>query len=183
MNKAQQKFLQRFLTYLTVEKSSSLLTVNNYERDINSFSEFLVTRFGENFQWKQVGALDIRAYLAELNKQDYARRTIARRISALRSFYKYMVRENILEYNPFAKVKSPKLEKKLPVFLEELEINELLDKPIRKELTVRDIEALYKRISEEKPKKAENKNFRLFYIFYFNLNNLWKKFFFGFGGS
>ena len=85
MNKAQQKFLQRFLTYLTVEKSSSLLTVNNYERDINSFSEFLVTRFGESFQWKQVGALDIRAYLAELNKQDYARRTIARRISALRS--------------------------------------------------------------------------------------------------
>ena len=59
MNKAQQKFLQRFLTYLTVEKSSSLLTVNNYERDINSFSEFLVTRFGESFQWKQVGALDI----------------------------------------------------------------------------------------------------------------------------
>ena len=146
MNKAQQKFLQRFLTYLTVEKSSSLLTVNNYERDINSFSEFLVTRFGESFQWKQVGALDIRAYLAELNKQDYARRTIARRISALRSFYKYMVRENILEYNPFAKVKSPKLEKKLPVFLEELEINELLEQPPKEGLGLRDqaiLELLY----------------------------------------
>ena len=123
MNKTQANLLRKFLTYLTVEKSSSLLTVGNYERDIKSFSEFLQERFGENFTWKQVGTLDIRAYLTDLNKKEYSRRTIARRISALRSFYKYMVRENILESNPFTKVKTPKLEKKLPVFLEEVEIS------------------------------------------------------------
>ena len=146
MNKSQEKFLKRFLTYLTVEKSSSLLTVNNYERDINCFSDFLVERFNGDFQWSQVGALDIRAYLSFLNKEEYARRTIARRISALRSFYKYMVRENILEYNPFAKVRTPKLEKKLPVFLEEFEINELLNLPEQEGLGLRDqaiLELLY----------------------------------------
>jgi integrase/recombinase XerC len=146
MNKSQEKYLKRFLTYLTVEKSSSLLTVNNYERDINSFAEFLADRFNGDFQWSQVGALDIRAYLSFLNKEEYARRTIARRISALRSFYKYMVRENILEYNPFVKVRTPKLEKKLPVFLEEFEINELLNLPEQEGLGLRDqaiLELLY----------------------------------------
>ena len=146
MNKSQEKFLKRFLTYLTVEKSSSLLTVNNYERDINCFSDFLVERLNGDFQWSQVGALDIRAYLSFLNKEEYARRTIARRISALRSFYKYMVRENILEYNPFAKVRTPKLEKKLPVFLEEFEINELLNLPEQEGLGLRNqaiLELLY----------------------------------------
>lgn len=146
MNNAQQNFLKRFLTYLSVEKSSSLLTVNNYEKDIKSFAEFLVERFNEDFHWKQVGPLDIRAYLAFLNKEEYARRTIARKISALRSFYKYMVRENILEYNPFAKVRTPKLEKKLPVFLEEFEINELLNLPQQEGLGLRDqaiLELLY----------------------------------------
>ena len=146
MNKSQEKYLKRFLTYLTVEKSSSLLTVNNYERDINSFAEFLTDRFNGDFQWSQVGALDIRAYLSFLNKEEYARRTIARRISALRSFYKYMVRENILEYNPFVKVRTPKLEKKLPVFLEEFEINELLNLPDQEGLGLRDqaiLELLY----------------------------------------
>jgi len=146
MNNAQQNFVKRFLTYLSVEKSSSLLTVNNYEKDIKSFAEFLMERFNGDFHWKQVGPLDIRAYLAFLNKEEYARRTIARKISALRSFYKYMVRENILEYNPFAKVRTPKLEKKLPVFLEEFEINELLNLPAQEGLGLRDqaiLELLY----------------------------------------
>ena len=146
MNKTQANLLRKFLTYLTVEKSSSLLTVGNYERDIKSFSEFLVERFGEDFTWKQIGTLDIRAYLTDLNKKEYSRRTIARRISALRSFYKYMVRENILESNPFTKVKTPKLEKKLPVFLEEVEINELLELPDTEGLGLRDqaiLELLY----------------------------------------
>ena len=146
MNKTQANLMRKFLTYLTVEKSSSLLTVGNYERDIKSFADFLRERFGEDFAWKQVGTLDIRAYLTDLNKKEYSRRTIARRISALRSFYKYMVRENILASNPFASIKTPKLEKKLPVFLEELEINELLELPDTEGLGLRDqaiLELLY----------------------------------------
>ena len=71
----------------------------------------------------------MRGYLAELNEKQYARRTIARRISALRSFFKYLVREAVIEYSPLTKVRTPKLEKKLPAFLDEIEINELLAMP------------------------------------------------------
>ena len=81
-----------------------------------------------------------------MNEADYARRTIARRISSLRSFYKFLVRENYVKINPFVKVRTPKLVKKLPVFLEELEINELLKLPGTDELGLRDqalLEILY----------------------------------------
>lgn len=91
--------------------------------------------------------LDIRSYLADMNGKKYARTTIARRISALRSFYKYLQRENKVKQNPFVKVRTPKLEKHLPVFLEEFEVNELLELPdTTGELGLRDqavLELLY----------------------------------------
>lgn len=143
---AQYPMVDKFLRYLQVEKNTSPLTVKNYDADISLFSSFLADRFGSEFQWHQVGVLDIRAYLALLNKEKYARTTIARRISSLRSFYKFLLREDYMEQNPFVKVRTPKLEKRLPVFLEELEINDLLSLPDRNELGLRDqaiLELLY----------------------------------------
>ncbi len=142
MGTTQQKYLEKFINYLSVEKNSSPLTAINYQNDINCFYAFLNQRFNGKFDLAEIGPLDIRAYLAELNQKQYARRTIARRISSLRSFYKYLVRENCLEYNPFSKVKTPKLDKRLPVFLEETEINELLDMPEKTPLGMRDRAAL-----------------------------------------
>lgn len=142
----QSDVTEKFCAYLHIEKNASPLTVTNYRKDINAFAEFLRERFKNDFQWQQIGALDIRAYLAELNKHNYAKRTIARKISSLRSFYKYMVRENFLDYNPFVNVKTPKLDKKLPGFLEEFEINELLQLPSKTLLGMRDqavLELLY----------------------------------------
>ncbi len=119
---------EQFLNYLRVEKNDSPYTILNYGEDIRAFSDFLAAR-GKEHQWIQVTVLDIRSYLASLHKADMARRSIARRISSLRSFYRYLVREGKLKMNPFTKVKTPKLEKKLPVFLEEFEINHLLELP------------------------------------------------------
>ena len=82
----------------------------------------------QNFFWQQTGPLDVRGYLAELNEKQYARRTIARRISALRSFFKYLVREAVIEYSPLTKVRTPKLEKAAG-FLDEIEFNELMAMP------------------------------------------------------
>lgn len=88
----------------------------------------------------------MRGYLAELNEKQYARRTIARRISALRSFFKYLVREAVIEYSPLTKVRTP-VGKKPLTFLDEIEINELLAMPDKsKVLGVRDqavLEMLY----------------------------------------
>ena len=141
-----EQYPQRFLNYLTVEKACSGLTVTNYSKDLASFAAFWQQRTGKALLWEQVSSLDVRAYLAFLNEKGYARRTVARRISALRSFYKFLVRENILEVSPLAKVRSPKLEKKLPTFLEEVEVNELLTLPDTKPLGRRDqaiLELLY----------------------------------------
>lgn len=141
-----EQYPQRFLNYLTVEKACSELTVTNYNKDLASFAAFWQQRTGKAMLWEKVSSLDVRAYLAFLNEKGYARRTVARRISALRSFYKFLVRENILEVSPLAKVRSPKLEKKLPTFLEEVEVNELLTLPDTKPLGRRDqaiLELLY----------------------------------------
>lgn len=146
MTISQSELPDKFCAYLHIEKNASPLTVTNYQKDIKSFADFLQQRFDRDFQWQQIGALDIRAYLADLNKHNYAKRTIARKISSLRSFYKYLVRENYLEYNPFVNVKTPKLDKKLPSFLEEFEINELLQLPDKTLLGMRDqavLELLY----------------------------------------
>lgn len=141
-----KSILKKFITYLQVEKDCSENTQTSYTRDLEIFSVFMCKRSGNAFQWGQVSPLDVRAYLAELNNKHYSRRTIARRISALRSFYKYLVRENIIEYNPLAKVHSPKLDKKLPTFLDEIEVTELLELPDNTSLGIRDravLEMLY----------------------------------------
>lgn len=142
----KDELVEKFLSYLHVEKNSSDLTVTNYRKDLCAFKEFWSKRAGAASTWLEVAALDIRAYLADLNNKEYARRTIARRISALRSFYKYLVREGILTDSPLAKVHSPKLEKKLPVFLDQIEITELLEQPESDALGKRDaaiLELLY----------------------------------------
>ena len=90
--------------------------------------------------------IHIRSYLAFLNQQRYARRTIMRRISSLRSFYKYLLREGLVTANPFAGIRTPKLDKRLPVFLEESEIDAILDLPEETALGLRDravLEMLY----------------------------------------
>lgn len=144
-NKVMDKWAAGFLNYLNVEKNTSGLTVKSYAADMAIFQAFLLTR-KKKLQWQEVTILDIRAYLSLLNQQKFARRTIARRISSLRSFYKYLLRENIVKSNPFVKIRTPKLDKKLPVFLEEFEINELLEQPDDSILGLRDqaiLEMLY----------------------------------------
>lgn len=139
-------YIKKFLTYLEVEKDCSEHTLVNYKKDLIAFSTFMQEQPANDFFWEQVSPLNIRGYLSELNKKQYARRTIARKVSALRSFYKFLVRENILEYNPLAKIHSPKLDKKLPTFLDEIEITELMELPDANPLGIRDravLEMLY----------------------------------------
>ena len=101
--KKQQTHIRKcinFWQYLAVEKNTSALTVKNYAADIDIFAGFLKTRYPGGFNWQEINVLDIRSYLADMNGKKYARTTIARRISALRSFYKYLQRENKVKQNP-----------------------------------------------------------------------------------
>ena len=154
LDQKPDRWAEAFLDYLRIEKDDSPNTILNYKDDIAAFSGFLQKRKADA-GWTDVTILDIRSYLAELHRENLARRTIARRISALRSFYRYLLREGKVKLNPFAKVRTPKLEKRLPVFLEEFEINQLLESPdLSTELGRRDravLELLYStgcRVSE-----------------------------------
>lgn len=142
----RNNWVEKFKNYLLVEKNGSKLTAENYQRDISDFEQFMITKAGEAFAWDNVQVVQIRSYLAYLNHENYARRTIARRISSLRSFYKFLLREDYIAQNPFTKVRTPKLDKRLPVFLEEGEIDSLLDLPDNSVLGLRDqavLELLY----------------------------------------
>ena len=142
----RKEWAEKFYTYLLVEKNGSRLTGENYRRDISDFEQFMAAKAGADFNWNEVQVIHIRSYLAWLNHENYARRTIARRISSLRSFYKFLLREEYVAQNPFTKVRTPKLDKRLPVFLEETEIDSLLDLPDATPLGLRDqavLEMLY----------------------------------------
>ncbi len=140
------KLVDRFLTYLSVEKNCSELTKENYARDLEAFKVFYEGHYNNSLDWRICSPLQVRAYLSFLNEEKYAKRTVARKISSMRSFFKYLVRENLIDASPLAKVHSPKLDKKLPTFLDEVEINDLLALPEKKGLGLRDsaiLEMLY----------------------------------------
>ncbi len=140
------KEIKQFELFLQVEKNAAEHTLKSYLSDLESFFSFAQDNFPLDFSFANLTPLDIRSYLAYLNENNYARRTIARKISALRSFGKFLMREGKLEKNPFDKIKTPKLEKKLPVFLEMVEIEEMFSLPTDDELGRRDravLELLY----------------------------------------
>lgn len=117
-----------FFEFLKTEKNSSPHTLSNYERSLRFFRESL----GEGFQnWPELKPDDFRAYLYELMKVDTARATIRLRFAALRSFYQFLTHRQGLPKNPLKEVQLPKAEKKLPVTLNQQQIEDLLALPLQ----------------------------------------------------
>lgn len=112
--------LDRYLNYLRVEKNASLHTLRNYGRDIERFRDFLASRAGAAGEriWRGADRSLIRQYLAELSRSSLSKASIGRALSALRSFYRFMVREGLIAANPFGGVAGPRREKTLPRFLD-----------------------------------------------------------------
>jgi len=139
---ALTRFLDEFILYLQVEKNASPHTVMSYRADIERFSEFVQLQgAGEAFFMRAAPVL-IRAYLAELKAEQYESSTIARKIASLRSFFRYLRREDIINDNPFSAVHTPKFAKKIPVFLDLSEINNLFKLPANDHLGRRDLAIL-----------------------------------------
>lgn len=117
----------RFLAYLRAEKNASDHTTDHYASDLAQFIQFLKQHELESFA--AVSYAWARQYLADLSSKDYARRSVARKLSALRSFYLYLSREGFVDANPFAELRTPKQDKPLPKFMYLEEMNELLAVP------------------------------------------------------
>jgi integrase/recombinase XerC len=119
--------LDRFITYLIAEKNASPYTVKNYRQEIAQFLAFLKEEGIDS--WEGVDRHVLRRYLAWLKDQGYVKASIARKVSELRSFCRYLVREGILSSNPILAISSPKVPKRLPEYLDLHEVDALLSAP------------------------------------------------------
>lgn len=145
MSSLEEK-LEQFIFYLKVERNASQHTINSYRADIKAFLLFAQQQCAGEVLFTMITPSFIRGYLSEMKNHNYSRRTIARRIAALRSFFRHLCRENVINENPFSLVHTPKLEKRLPVFLDTIEIDSLLRLPDTSPLGRRDaaiLELLY----------------------------------------
>lgn len=119
----QNKALSSFIEYLQIEKNSSHYTIENYKRDIHEF--FLFLNEQRITDVASVEYIDVRLYLTNLYEKKLSKRTVARKTSCLRSFYKFLLREGKVKDNPFSLASLPKKEQRLPRFLYEEEVNQL----------------------------------------------------------
>jgi integrase/recombinase XerC len=117
---------QPFIDYLKFEKRYSVHTVRAYNDDLEQFFNYLEVAFGET-SVSTITTSFIRSWLASLKEQNITSKSINRKISSLKSFFKYQLRRGLLEKSPMAGIISPKSGKRLPVYVEEKDTQLLLD--------------------------------------------------------
>jgi len=125
-------FIDGFLSYLKTEKNYSKLTLESYQRDLFDGLEFFSSKLNREegkLKPQEVTPSLLRGYLSQLNERGLARSTIARRLAAWRSFFRYLLREGKASDNPLAGIKTPKMVKRLPNFLYENEAAVLVEAP------------------------------------------------------
>jgi len=123
------RYIDKFIKYLEIEKGLSRHTVINYATDLRIFSEFAGDKEPE-----EIDHLLLRRYLVYLRQLGLAKTSIARRFSALRSFFRFLCQEGYLDTNPASGLLTPKLDKKLPSFLTVEQVDRLLSLPARDKL-------------------------------------------------
>ncbi|MBA7472332.1 Tyrosine recombinase XerC [subsurface metagenome] len=122
-----QKIFDRYIQYLEAERNASPYTIRNYRADLADFFKFL--KGTELTLLNEVDRHVLRDYLSLLVERGIAKASIARKLSAIRSFFRYLVREEVIAKNSIEQVSSPKLDKRLPSFLTKEEMVKLLNTP------------------------------------------------------
>lgn len=120
-----KELILKFIEELKYEKNYSIFTINGYLSDLENFLEYL----NENDirEYSSVEYNDIRLYINYLYELNYNKKTISRYISSVRSFFKYLKRNHLIKNNPCILISNPKLDKKLPKYLNLDEINKFLN--------------------------------------------------------
>ncbi len=114
-----------FVTFLSKERNDSPHTVKAYERDLGAFAAFCQDYYGGPWSWAGVDRLAVRGFLAAEQRRGLAKRSVARALSALRTFYRFLNATRGLEVNPARAARTPKLEKTLPTYLDRAEVEKL----------------------------------------------------------
>lgn len=118
--------IQSFLDYLKFEKRYSIHTIISYQNDLSSFFDYLQKQYGTN-ELKDISHNFIRSWMAGLKEKGLSSRSINRKISALKSFLKYHLKQGNISHMPAANTLAPKIKKRLPGFIKEQEAKQLLD--------------------------------------------------------
>lgn len=122
LSETAKRYVNDFKIYLEVERNFSKHTIRAYESDIIAFLIWL-----DNVEPESVNHAKIKEYLIFIQKFNYSKTTLSRKISALRTFYRYLYRERIVDANPVSGMHSPKKSKNLPKFLTTTEIEQILN--------------------------------------------------------
>ena len=123
---ARYRDVAEFLTFLAKERNDSPHTVKAYGRDLALFAAFGDEYYGGGaWTWAGVDLLAMRSFMGSLQRRGLAKRSVARAVSGVRTFYRFLSSRRGLEVNPARGVRTPKLEKRLPVFLDRSQLEEL----------------------------------------------------------
>jgi integrase/recombinase XerC len=115
------------LRHLSNERQLSGHTVEAYRRDLSDLSDFLDRYYEERWSWQKVDRLAIRSFLTRLSMRSLSRRTIARKLSSARSFFRFLHREGIVAVNPARQVRAPRQGRALPGYLTQREMSRLFE--------------------------------------------------------
>lgn len=117
-----------FLDYLRYERNYSQETVKAYKEDLMQFEAYCAKKTGrESYSLAEVGAQTVRGWILSLMDEKAAVATVNRKLSTLRSFYRFLMKRGVCQNNPMLKIVGPKKKKRLPVFVKEKEMDRLLD--------------------------------------------------------
>ena len=126
MPQAEQQSIQHFLDYLKFEKRYSRHTITSYQNDLVAFFDFLHMQFGE-LALVDIKPTFVRSWLAGLKENGMEGKSINRKISALKSFFKHQLRQQNIKVSPMATIISPKVSKRLPQFVDKADMDTLFD--------------------------------------------------------
>ena len=127
-------YVDDFMVFLQVEKNASAKTIQSYQTDLFQMIDFVAAEKEvavEKVKPEHVDHLLVRKFLAELQQRGLSRSTVARKLAALRTFFRFLCREEIITRNPLIEVSTPKVEKRLPHFLYQDDIRNLIEAPER----------------------------------------------------
>ena len=122
--------LDAFLTYLRAERDASPRTLGNYGAEIRAFAKWYAEKMKRRCDWPAVDVFHARGYLVHLTEHGYDRATIQLKMSALRSFYRWLVRAEKVKQSPLTGLLLPKKARKLPQFLTVTQMEALLNAPL-----------------------------------------------------
>jgi integrase/recombinase XerC len=117
--------IQQFLDYLSFQKRYSNHTIISYNNDLTAFFDFLLIQFGE-MPLAEIKPIFIRSWLADMKQHGMESKSINRKISTLKSFFKYQLRQQTITVSPMTAIISPKVNKRLPQFVDKKDITTLL---------------------------------------------------------